>query len=105
YMGPRLALTALPGFGLEPTGSPAYMGLVTAVEMGCYGLARLLGGPIMDRIGQRAVGVRADTLAATALLCIPLMHSAELLSFPVLLMLVALVGLGTGPAEAAKVSL
>lgn len=105
YMGTRLAMIALPWFVLETTGSPAYMGLVTAVEMGCYGLARLLGGPIMDRIGQRVVGVRADTLAAMALLCIPLMHSAGLLSFPVLLMLVALVGLSTGPAEAAKVSL
>lgn len=105
YMGTRLAMIALPWFVLETTGSPAHMGLVTAVEMGFYGLARLLGGPLMDRIGQRVVGVWADTLAAVALLCVPLLHSTDLLSFPALLVLVALVGLATGPAEAAKVSL
>lgn len=105
YMGTRLAMIALPWFVLETTGSPAHMGLVTAVEMGFYGLARLLGGPLMDRIGQRVVGVWANSLAAATLVCVPLLHGVGLLSFPILLILVALVGLTTGPAEAAKASL
>lgn len=105
YMGTRLAMIALPWFVLQTTGSPTHMGVVTAVEMGSYGAARLLGGPIMDRIGHRTVGVCADAAAALALLGVPLLHQADLLSFPVLLVLVMLVGLSTGPAEAAKVSL
>lgn len=105
YMGTRLAMIALPWFVLQTTGSPAHMGVVTAVEMGAYGVARLLGGPVMDRIGHRTVGVWADAVAALALLGVPLLHTADLLSFPVLLVLVLLVGLSTGPAEAAKVSL
>lgn len=105
YAGTRLAMIALPWFVLQTTGSPAHMGVVTAVEMGSYGAARLLGGPIMDRIGHRTVGVWADAAAALALLGVPLLHQADLLSFPVLLVLVMLVGLSTGPAEAAKVSL
>src|SRR5699024_12735234 len=98
-MGTRLAMIALPWFVLETTGSPTYMGLVTAGEMGCYGLARVLGGPIMDRIGQRVVGVRADTLAAMALLCMRLMHSAGGLSLPVPGKLVVLVAMSTVGAE------
>ncbi|GHD27837.1 MFS transporter [Nocardiopsis kunsanensis] len=105
YAGTRLAMIALPWFVLQTTGSPAHMGVVTAVEMGSYGTARLLGGPIMDRIGHRTVGVWADAAAALALLGVPLLHQADLLSFPLLLVLVMLVGLSTGPAEAAKVSL
>ncbi|WP_193373999.1 hypothetical protein [Nocardiopsis salina] len=42
-----------------------------------------------------------DAVAALALLGVPLLHTAGLLSFPVLLVLVLLVGLSTGPAEAA----
>lgn len=105
YMGTRLAMIALPWFVLQTSGSPAHMGAVTAVEMGAYGVARLLGGPVMDRIGHRTVGVWADAAAALALLGVPLLYDADLLSFPVLLVLVMLVGLSTGPAEAAKVSL
>lgn len=105
YMGTRLAMIALPWFVLQTTGSPAHMGVVTAVEMGAYGVARLPGGPVMDRIGHRTVGVWSDAVAALALLGVPLLHTADLLSFPALLVLVLLVGLSTGPAEAAKVSL
>ena len=105
YTGTRLAMIALPWFVLQTTGSPAHMGVVTAVEMGSYGAARLLGGPIMDRVGHRTVGGWADAAAALSLLGVPLLYQADLLSFPVLLVLVMLVGLSTGPAEAAKVSL
>lgn len=105
YTGTRIALIAIPWFVLETTGSPAYMGLVTLFEMGAYTLARLFSGPILDRVGQRAVSVRLDLAAAAALLCVPLLHAAGLLSLPLLLVLVALVGLAVGPSETAKVSL
>lgn len=105
YTGTRLAMIAIPWFVLETTGSPALMGLVTLFELGSYTLARLFVGPVLDRVGQRAVSIRVDLLAAVALLAVPLLFSAGLLPFPVLLVLVTVIGLATGPSEAAKVSL
>ncbi|KOX16514.1 MFS transporter [Nocardiopsis sp. NRRL B-16309] len=105
YTGTRLALVAVPWFVLTTTGSPADMGLVTLCEMGAYTLARLLSGPLLDRIGHRVVSVRLDVLAAAAVLCVPLLHAAGLLAFPLLLALVTVIGLATGPSETAKVSL
>jgi MFS family permease len=105
YTGTRLAMIAIPWFVMETTGSPAHMGLVTLFELGAYTLARLFVGPVLDRVGQRAVSVRTDLLAAVALLTVPLLFSAGLLPFPVLLCLVTVIGLATGPSEAAKVSL
>lgn len=105
YTATRLAMIAIPWFVLETTGSPTSMGAVAFFEIGSYTLARLLGGPLLDRMGQRAVSVRADLVAAAAVACVPLLHTAGLLSFPVLLALVTVIGLATGPAEAAKVSM
>lgn len=105
YIGTRLAMIAIPWFVLETTGSPAHMGLVTLFELGAYTLARLFVGPVLDRVGQRAVSIRVDLLAALALLTVPLLFTAGLLPFPVLLVLVTVIGLATGPSEAAKVSL
>lgn len=105
YIGTRLAMIAIPWFVLETTGSPAHMGLVTLFELGAYTLARLMVGPVLDRVGQRAVSIRVDLLAALALVAVPLLFAADLLPFPVLLALVTVIGLATGPSEAAKVSL
>lgn len=105
YTATRLALIAVPWFVLETTGSPAHMGAVAFFEVGSYTLARLLGGPLLDRWGQRVASVRADLLGAVAVVCVPLAHTAGVLSFPLLLVLVTVIGLATGPAEAAKVSL
>ncbi len=71
--------------------------------MGAYTLARPFSGPLLDRVGQRAVSVRLDLVAAAALAGVPALHAADLLSLPLLLVLVALVGLATGPSETAKV--
>ncbi|MBR8742064.1 MFS transporter [Nocardiopsis sp. MG754419] len=105
YLGTRLAMIAIPWFVLESTGSPAHMGLVTLFELGSYTLARLFVGPVLDRWGQRAVSVRVDVLGAVALVSVPVLFTAGLLPFPVLLALVTVIGLATGPSEAAKVSL
>ncbi|WP_150238271.1 MFS transporter [Nocardiopsis quinghaiensis] len=101
----RMAMIAIPWFVLESTGSSVSTGLVAFCEIGSYTLARLFGGPLLDRVGQRAVSVRTDLVAAGAVACVPLLHSAGLLPFPVLLALVTVTGLATGPAEAAKVSM
>ncbi|RKS07421.1 MFS transporter [Nocardiopsis sp. Huas11] len=105
YTGTRLAMVALPWFVLTTTGSATDMGLVTLCELGAYTLARLLSGPLLDRLGHRVVSVRLDVVAAVALLCVPLLHARGLLAFPLLLVLVTVVGLATGPSETAKVSL
>ncbi|WP_304453264.1 MFS transporter [Nocardiopsis sp. YSL2] len=105
YTGSRLALVAVPWFVLTTTGSAADMGLVTLFELGAYTLARLLSGPLLDRLGHRVVSVRLDVVAAVAVLCVPLLYATGLLAFPLLLVLVTVIGLATGPSETAKVSL
>lgn len=105
YTATRLAMVAIPWFVLETTGSPSSMGMVAFFEIGSYTLARLFVGPLLDRIGQRAVSVRADLVGAGAVVCVPLLHTAGLLPLPALLALVTVIGLVTGPAEAAKVSM
>ncbi|MFL1380327.1 MULTISPECIES: MFS transporter [unclassified Nocardiopsis] len=105
YTATRLALIAIPWFVLETTGSPVYMGVVAFFEVGSYALARLLGGPLLDRWGQRVMSIRADLVGAVAVLCVPVAHAAGVLSFPLLLVLVTVIGLAAGPGEASKVSL
>jgi hypothetical protein len=59
-------------------------------------------GPLVDRIGPRAVSWTIDLASATAAAAVPLLHALDLLSFPLLLVLVALIGATRGPGDLAK---
>ncbi|MFF8964807.1 MFS transporter [Streptomyces globisporus] len=100
--GTRISLIALPWFVLVTTGSATRTGLVAFCEMAPYVLVKALSGPLVDRTGPRTVSWTTDLASAAAAASIPLLHTLDLLSFPVLLGLVAVIGAARGPGDLAK---
>ncbi|MFF8941720.1 MFS transporter [Streptomyces sp. NPDC014864] len=100
--GTRISVVALPWFVLVTTGSATQTGLVAFWEMTPYVVVKAFTGPLVDRIGPRAVSWTTDLASATAAAAVPLLHALDLLSFPLLLVLVALIGAARGPGDLAK---
>ncbi|WP_081903543.1 MFS transporter [Microbispora rosea] len=100
--GTRVSAVALPWFVLVTTGSATQTGLVAFCEMTPYVVVKALAGPLVDRTGPRVVSWSTDAVSAAAAGAIPLLHAAGLLSFPVLLVLVAVIGAVRGPGDLAK---
>ncbi|MFE0348374.1 MFS transporter [Streptomyces griseoluteus] len=100
--GTRVSAVALPWFVLVTTGSATQTGLVAFCEMTPYVAVKAFTGPLVDRIGPRAVSWTTDLASATAAAAVPLFHAVDLLSFPLLLALVALIGAVRGPGDLAK---
>jgi MFS family permease len=100
--GTRVSAVALPWFVLVTTGSATRTGLVAFCEMTPYVVVKALVGPLVDRVGPRAVSWTTDLVSAAAAGAIPLLDLLHLLSFPLLLTLVALVGAARGPGDLAK---
>ncbi|MEU9500001.1 MFS transporter [Streptomyces sp. NPDC048196] len=100
--GTRISAIALPWFVLVTTGSATQTGLVAFCEMTPYVLVKALAGPLIDRAGPRTVSWTTDLASATAAAAVPLLHALDLLSLPLLLGLVALIGSARGPGDLAK---
>jgi MFS family permease len=100
--GTRMSVVAVPWFVLQTTGDALLTGLTAFVEMGALVAARVLGGPLVDRVGPRVTSVSGDLIAGLVLGVVPLLYAAGLLAYPVLLVLVGVVGLFRGPSDNAK---
>lgn len=105
FAGTRLSTVAIPWFVLTTTHSATATGAVAFAELLPYVLVKALGGPLIDRIGATRIAVASDIGSATAIAAIPLLHALDLLSFPLLLLVVALVGVLRGPGDGAKATL
>lgn len=104
-VGTRVSMVALPFFVLTTTGSPEKTGLVALAEMLPLVVLKVLGGPVIDRVGARRVALTCDGASLLVVGAVPLLHEAEVLSFPAFLGLVAVAGALRGPGDAAKHSL
>jgi MFS family permease len=100
--GTRISAVALPWFVLVTTGSATQTGLVGFCEMAPYVVVKAFTGPLVDRIGPRTVSWSTDLASATAVALVPLCHALNLLSFPLLLAMVAMIGAARGPGDLAK---
>lgn len=100
--GTRISVIALPWFVLVTTGSATQTGLVAFCEMGPYVLVKAFVGPLVDRSGPRIVSWSTDLVSATAAMTVPVLHAADLLSFWLLLLLVAFIGAARAPGDLAK---
>lgn len=100
--GTRVSMIAIPLFVLETTGSATQTGVVALAETAPLVLTKVLGGPLIDSLGPRRVAVTCDLLSIGAIGAIPLLHHLGALSFPLLLVLVAIAGALRGPGDAAK---
>jgi len=100
--GTRVSMVAIPWFVLTTTGSATQTGIVAFAEMAPLVALKALAGPLIDRVGARRVAVAADLGSFVAIGLVPLLHVAGLLSFPVLLVVVAVAGALRGPGDGAK---
>lgn len=101
-IGLRVAGIAIPWFVLTSSGSAAQTGLVVAAELAPYVLTKAIGGPLVDRLGQRRVSIVADLISAALFALIPLLHHLDALPLGTLLAVVAAAGALRGPGDAAK---
>lgn len=101
-VGLRVAGIAIPWFVLTSSGSAVQAGLVVAAEFAPYVLTKAVGGPLVDRLGQRRVSIVADLLSAALYALVPLLHHLGALPLPMLLLLVGAAGALRGPGDAAK---
>ncbi len=90
--GTRMTYLALPWFVLVTTGSPGKMSLVLAAEIAPMAVLGIASGMLVERIGSRNTMLIADFARAPILASIPLLHAAGMLSFGLLLGIVALLG-------------
>ena len=103
--GTRISMVAIPWFVLTTTGSPTQTGLVAFAEMFPLVMCKVLGGPLIDRLGARRVAITCDLGSFVVVGLVPILHAIGVLTFPVLLALVAMAGALRGPGDAAKDSL
>ena len=97
--GTRISMIAIPWFALTTTGSATQTGLVAFAEMTPMVILKVLGGPVIDRLGPWRVAVTCDLGSSAAVVLIPILNELGLLTFPVLLGLVALAGALRGPGD------
>ena len=105
FLGTRVSMIAIPWFVLSTTGSATQTGLVAAAEIAPLVVFKALGGPLLDRVGPRRVTLVCDLGSALVVGSIPLLHQLGALSFPLLLVLVAVAGALRGPGDAGKAAM
>ncbi len=96
-LGSQMTFLALPWFVLSTTGSATKMGVVLAAELVPVAVLGIPSGTVVSRLGARRTMVLSDLARAPLLASIPLLYALGWLSFPVLLVIVALVGVFIAP--------
>ncbi len=100
--GNLLTATAIPWFVLETTGSATRTGLAVFAGALPIVLALFFSGVLVDRFPYRRVSITGDLASGAALVAIPILHTLGLLSFPLLLVLIAFGALLDLPASLAR---
>ncbi len=100
--GTQMTFVALPWFVLVTTGSVAKMSLVLAVEIAPMALFGIPSGTVVARLGARRTMLISDAFRAPLMMLVPLLHWTGGLSFPVLLVIVFVLGVFTAPYFAAQ---
>jgi MFS family permease len=103
--GSQMTAIALPWFVLTTSGSATRMAIVLAVESASMAVFGFLSGNIAARLGPRRTMLIADAARAPLVASIPLLHALDVLSFPLLLVLVAAIFAFGTPSFAAKTSI
>ena len=101
-LGSQMTFLALPWFVLATTGSPTKMSIVLAVELAPVAILGIPSGAVIARWGARRSMLGSDLARAPLIASIPLLHQLGWLSFPMLLVLVSLVGVFMAPYFASQ---
>jgi MFS family permease len=100
--GTRLTVVGLPWFVLVTTGSAARMGFVLAAGVLPLALFGIPSGALVARFGARRALLVSDFVRAPLVALIPALHHVGALSFPVLLVIVFVLGAAAAPYFASK---
>lgn len=100
--GTSMSAVAVPWLVLTTTGSAAQTGVVVFAQLLPYVVAQLLAGPVVDRFGLRRSFVGGNAAAAVAIAVIPVCYALDILTLPVLIGLVVVVGVCRGVADCAN---
>lgn len=98
----QLTGLAVPWFVLELTGSATKMGLVAAATLLPSVLMMFVGGAIADRTNPRKLSVFSDVLSGVTVALVPILYVLDLLSFPLLLVLMVAGALFDTPGYSAR---
>src|SRR5438309_10646568 len=90
--GTEMTWLSLPWFVLVTTGSPARMGLVFAAEVAPMAILGIPSGALVQRYGARRTMLACDLARAPLLALVPVLPHVGVLSYPLLLALVAIMG-------------
>lgn len=101
-LGTRITMIAIPLYVLASTGSAAKTGVVAFAEALPLVVFKVLGGPIIDRVGARRIAIGCDLGSMIVIGSIPLLHDTGHLPFWAFVLLVAIGGGLRGPGDAAK---
>ena len=96
-LGTHMTYLALPWFVLVTTGSPARMTVVLGVQMLPIALFGIPSGTLVSRLGARRTMLLSDWARAPVMASIPVLHALDLLTFPLLLVCVFLLGCFIAP--------
>jgi predicted MFS family arabinose efflux permease len=100
--GSMMTWLALPWFVLSTTGSASRMGVVLAAEAFGVAVCGIPGGHLSARLGARRTMVAVNAIACPAILLVPLLQRAGLLSFGLLIAIVFAIGGLFGPYFASQ---
>jgi MFS family permease len=103
--GSQMTWVALPWFVITTTGSATKMAIVVAVEAAALGIVGFAAGNLVGRVGLRRTMLVADACRAPLVAAIPMLHTAGLLSFPLLLVLVFAIGAFGTPSFVSKAAI
>jgi MFS family permease len=101
-LGSQMTFLALPWFVLTTTGSTARMGVVLAAELLPMALLGIPSGVVVTRLGARRTMLVCDLARVPLMASIPILYSAGLLSFGLLLALVFMLGVFIAPYFSAQ---
>lgn len=103
--GNAFTMLAIPLYVLATTGSATKTGIVAFVNTAPPIVSAILGGAIIDRIGRKRIIMISDALSMITVGCIPLFDQLEILTYPMLLALVALGSFLDAPGSTARQSM
>jgi MFS family permease len=101
-LGTHMTYLALPWFVLVTTGSPARMTFVLGVQMLPIALFGIPSGTLVSKLGARRTMLISDWARAPLMAAVPVLHSLDVLSFPLLLVCVFFIGCFIAPYFASQ---
>jgi len=101
-LGAQMTFLALPWFVLTTTGSTTRMGIVLAAELLPIAILGIPSGAVVSRLGAVRTMLVCDFARAPLMVAIPILHEADLLTFPLLLVLVFVLGVFIAPYFSAQ---